>query len=186
MSAGHLPPMTSPAVIRGKTGLGFTSGRRPKHNRNNKCGAIRSAHLSYMAKCLGTMQGSREEENTPGLNKTARAEASVLQEKMMARPPEIEVARRTYERWEQSGKPEGRDHEGAGLLAAWFAIQARQDRVPFWLVRARSRRHKPIPLGRYNAAMGNWLRANGLLSSESAGPIEVVVIAQALHEENTR
>ena len=29
----------------------------------------------------------------------------------MARPPEIEIVRRAYELWEQSGKPEGRDHE---------------------------------------------------------------------------
>jgi hypothetical protein len=29
----------------------------------------------------------------------------------MARPPEIEVVRRAYELWEQSGMPEGRDHE---------------------------------------------------------------------------
>jgi Protein of unknown function (DUF2934) len=29
----------------------------------------------------------------------------------MRRPPEIEIIRKAYELWEQSGKPEGRDQE---------------------------------------------------------------------------
>ena len=29
----------------------------------------------------------------------------------MGRPPEIEIVRKAYELWEQSGKPEGRDQE---------------------------------------------------------------------------
>ena len=29
----------------------------------------------------------------------------------MRRPPEIEIVRKAYELWEQSGKPEGRDQE---------------------------------------------------------------------------
>jgi hypothetical protein len=29
----------------------------------------------------------------------------------MKRPPEIEIIRKAYELWEQSGKPEGRDQE---------------------------------------------------------------------------
>jgi hypothetical protein len=32
----------------------------------------------------------------------------------MRRPPEIEVIRKAYELWEQSGKPEGRDQEVKG------------------------------------------------------------------------
>jgi Protein of unknown function (DUF2934) len=37
----------------------------------------------------------------------------------MRRPPEIEVVRKAYELWEQSGKPEGRDQE--------FYLQALQE-----------------------------------------------------------
>jgi hypothetical protein len=37
----------------------------------------------------------------------------------MRRPPEIEIIRKAYELWEQSGKPEGRDHE--------FYLQALQE-----------------------------------------------------------
>jgi Protein of unknown function (DUF2934) len=29
----------------------------------------------------------------------------------MRKPPEIEIVRKAYELWEQSGKPEGRDQE---------------------------------------------------------------------------
>jgi hypothetical protein len=29
----------------------------------------------------------------------------------MKKPPEIEIVRKAYELWEQSGKPEGRDQE---------------------------------------------------------------------------
>ena len=37
----------------------------------------------------------------------------------MRRPPEIEIIRKAYELWEQSGKPEGRDQE--------FYLQALQE-----------------------------------------------------------
>ena len=37
----------------------------------------------------------------------------------MRRPPEIEIVRKAYELWEQSGKPEGRDQE--------FYLQALQE-----------------------------------------------------------
>ena len=37
----------------------------------------------------------------------------------MRRPPEIDIIRKAYELWEQSGKPEGRDRE--------FYLQALQE-----------------------------------------------------------
>jgi hypothetical protein len=37
----------------------------------------------------------------------------------MPRPPEIEIIRKAYELWEQSGKPDGRDQE--------FYLQALQE-----------------------------------------------------------
>jgi hypothetical protein len=37
----------------------------------------------------------------------------------MRRPPEIEIIRKAYELWEQSGKPEGRDQQ--------FYLQALQE-----------------------------------------------------------
>ena len=37
----------------------------------------------------------------------------------MRKPPEIEIVRKAYELWEQSGKPEGRDQE--------FYLQALQE-----------------------------------------------------------
>jgi hypothetical protein len=45
----------------------------------------------------------------------------------MARPPEIEVVRRACELWEQSGKPEGQDHEF--YLQALHELQEAFDRT---------------------------------------------------------
>jgi hypothetical protein len=48
---------------------------------------------------------------------------------MAKRPPEIEIVRRAYELWEQSGQPEGRDQEFY-LQALQELHEALDDRAP--------------------------------------------------------
>ena len=77
---------------------------------------FRPRPISVNAEKVGTVAGT----NRRRFNSFRCVLESVGRDRVyMRRPPEIEIIRKAYELWEQSGKPEGRDQE--------FYLQALQE-----------------------------------------------------------